>query len=186
MVASPAVPLPVPSTPVPVTLVLGGARSGKSRLAEGLLAHASQRTYLATAEAGDAEMAARIADHRTRRGTGWITLEEPLELVPALARATAGGGAVLVDCLTLWLGNLLGAGREVGAEGDRLVAALPRLAGPVVLVSNEVGLGIVPDNALARAFRDEAGRLHQAIAAIAQRVYWVAAGLPLILKDQPA
>jgi adenosylcobinamide kinase/adenosylcobinamide-phosphate guanylyltransferase len=186
MVASPAVSPPVPSTLVPVTLVLGGARSGKSGLAEGLLSGEARRTYLATAEAGDAEMAARIADHRARRGPGWTTLEEPLELVPALARATAGGGAVLVDCLTLWLGNLLGAGRDAAAEGDRLVAALPGLAGPVVLVSNEVGLGIVPDNALARAFRDEAGRLHQAIAAVAQRVLFVAAGLPLILKDQPA
>ncbi|MFO1056769.1 MAG: bifunctional adenosylcobinamide kinase/adenosylcobinamide-phosphate guanylyltransferase [Dongiaceae bacterium] len=177
---------PVTSPLVPITLVLGGARSGKSRLAEGLLAEAPRRTYLATAEAGDAEMAARIADHRARRGPGWTTLEEPLELVPALAVATAGGGAVLVDCLTLWLANLLGAGRDAAAEGDRLAAALPGLAGPVVLVSNEVGLGIVPDNALARAFRDQAGRLHQAVAAVAQRVLLVAAGLPLTLKDQPA
>jgi adenosylcobinamide kinase/adenosylcobinamide-phosphate guanylyltransferase len=181
MVASPS-----HSPLVPITLVLGGARSGKSRLAEGLLADAFPRTYLATAEAGDAEMAARIADHRARRGAGWTTLEEPLELVPALARATAGGGAVLVDCLTLWLANLLGSGRDPAAEGDRLAAALPGLAGPVVLVSNEVGLGIVPDNALARAFRDQAGRLHQAVAAVAQRVLFVAAGLPLTLKDQQA
>jgi adenosylcobinamide kinase/adenosylcobinamide-phosphate guanylyltransferase len=180
MIDSPAAP-PL----VPITLVLGGARSGKSRLAEGLLAGARSRTYLATAEAGDAEMAARIADHRARRGPGWSTLEEPLELVPALARATEAGGAVLVDCLTLWLANLLGDGRDPAAEGDRLVAALPGLPGPVVLVSNEVGLGIVPDNALARAFRDQAGRMHQAVAAVAQRVLWVAAGLPLTLKDQP-
>jgi adenosylcobinamide kinase/adenosylcobinamide-phosphate guanylyltransferase len=167
----------------PVTLVLGGARSGKSRFAEGLLADASPRTYLATAEPGDAEMAARIAAHRARRGAGWTTVEAPLELVPALRRATAAGGGVLVDCLTLWLANLLAAGRDPAAAGDALVDALAELPGRTVLVSNEVGLGIVPDNALARAFRDHAGRLHQAMAAVAPRVYWVAAGLPLLLKD---
>ena len=172
-----------PPGPAPVTFVLGGARSGKSRFAEGLLAGASPRTYLATAEAGDAEMAARIADHRARRGAGWRTLEAPLDLVPALARATAGGGAVLVDCLTLWLSNLMAAGRDPAAAGEALVAALPALPGTTVLVSNEVGLGIVPDNALAREFRDRAGWLHQAVAGVAQRVYWVAAGLPLLLKD---
>jgi len=167
----------------PVTLVLGGARSGKSRFAEGLLADAARRTYLATAAAGDAEMAARIAAHRARRGAGWTTLEEPLELVPALRRATAAGGAVLVDCLTLWLANLLAAGHDPAAAGAALVEALPALPGRTVLVSNEVGLGIVPDNALAREFRDRAGGLHQAVAAVAQRVYWVAAGLPMLLKD---
>ena len=170
----------------PVTLVLGGARSGKSRFAEGLLAGAAPRTYLATAEAGDAEMAARIAQHRARRGDGWTTLEAPLDLVPALRSATASGGGVLVDCLTLWLANLLAAGRDPAAAGGALVEALARLPGRVVLVSNEVGLGIVPDNALARAFRDQAGWLHQAVAAVAQRVYWVAAGLPLLLKDTVA
>jgi adenosylcobinamide kinase/adenosylcobinamide-phosphate guanylyltransferase len=167
---------------VPVTLVLGGARSGKSRFAEGLLDGAS-RTYLATAEPGDAEMAARIAAHRARRGDGWATVEEPLELVPALRRSATAGGGVLVDCLTLWLANLLAAGRDPGAAAGALVEALPDLPGEIVLVSNEVGLGIVPDNALARAFRDHAGGLHQAVAAVAQRVYWVAAGLPLLMKD---
>jgi adenosylcobinamide kinase/adenosylcobinamide-phosphate guanylyltransferase len=167
----------------PVTLVLGGARSGKSRFAEGLLANAAPRTYLATAEPGDAEMAARIAAHRARRGAGWTTLEAPLELVPALRRASAAGGGVLVDCLTLWLANLLAAGRDPAAAGTALVEALPALSGRTVLVSNEVGLGIVPDNVLARAFRDHAGWLHQAIAAVAQRVYWVAAGQPVLLKD---
>jgi adenosylcobinamide kinase/adenosylcobinamide-phosphate guanylyltransferase len=167
---------------VPITLVLGGARSGKSRFAEGLLDGAS-RTYLATAEPGDAEMAARIAAHRARRGDGWTTVEEPLELVPALRRSATEGGGVLVDCLTLWLANLLAAGRDPGAAGRVLVEALPQLPGEIVLVSNEVGLGIVPDNALARAFRDHAGGLHQAVAAVAQRVYWVAAGLPLLMKD---
>jgi adenosylcobinamide kinase / adenosylcobinamide-phosphate guanylyltransferase len=170
-------------SPVPITLVLGGARSGKSRFAEGLLAEAVPRSYLATAEPGDAEMAARIAAHRLRRGGGWVTVEEPLELVPALRRTATAGGGVLVDCLTLWLANLLGAGRDPAAAGRALAEALPALPGRVVLVSNEVGLGIVPDNALARAFRDHAGGLHQAIAAVAQRVYWVAAGLPLLMKD---
>jgi len=167
----------------PVTLVLGGARSGKSRFGESLLAGASRRTYLATAAAGDEEMAARIAEHRRRRGPGWTTVEAPLELALALSDATAGGGAVLLDCLTLWLSNLLAAGRDPAAAGAALIALLPRLTGPAVLVSNEVGLGIVPATQLGRDFRDHAGRLNQAVAEAAQRVYWVAAGLPLLLKD---
>lgn len=167
-----------------VTLVLGGARSGKSRFAENLLAaHPSGRVYLATAEAGDAEMAERIRRHRARRGAGWATLEVPIELAPALETAALDGSAVLVDCLTLWLSNLMAAGRDVAGEADRLVATLARLRGPAVLVSNEVGLGIVPDNALAREFRDHAGLLHQAVAKTADRVYFIAAGLPLLLKD---
>jgi adenosylcobinamide kinase/adenosylcobinamide-phosphate guanylyltransferase len=167
-----------------VTLVLGGARSGKSRFAEGLVArHPGRRVYLATAEAQDAEMAERIRLHRARRGAGWSTVEEPLDLAPALVEAARDGSAVLVDCLTLWLSNLMGAGRNPSDEMSRLVADLPRLGGPVVFVSNEVGLGIVPDNALARAFRDAAGRLHQAVAEAADRVCFVAAGLPLTLKD---
>ena len=169
----------------PVTLVLGGARSGKSRFAEQLVsAHPGRRVYLATAEAGDAEMAERIRQHQDRRGADWTTIEAPLELADALA--TANSAAVLVDCLTLWLSNLMGAGRDPAAETSRLVAELPRLRGPVVFVSNEVGLGIVPDNALARSFRDAAGRLHQAVAEAADRVYFVAAGLPLLLKDNTA
>jgi len=168
------------------TLVLGGARSGKSRFAEGLIdAHPGRRVYLATAEAGDAEMAARIRAHRERRGDAWHTVEEPLELVGALTREAVAGAVVLVDCLTLWVSNLMAADRDVAAATSDLIDALPRLDGVVVLVSNEVGLGIVPDNALARAFRDHAGCLHQAIAATVGSVYFVAAGIPLCLKDAP-
>jgi len=168
----------------PVTLVLGGARSGKSRHAETLVeAQPGACIYLATAEPGDEEMAERIRRHRARRGTRWETLEEPLDLSGALRRAARPDGAVLVDCLTLWLSNLLGAARDVGAETQRLVAALPELAGPVVFVSNEVGLGIVPEGALARAFVDHAGRLHQTLAGAAQSVLFMAAGLPLALKS---
>jgi len=171
----------------PVTLVLGGARSGKSAHAEALVeAQPGACLYLATAEAGDAEMAERIARHRARRGSRWSTLEEPLALVPALQAAARPEAAVLVDCLTLWLSNLLFAERDPLAETAALVEALPGLAGPVVFVSNEVGLGIVPDNALARRFRDEAGRLNQAVAAAAQSVVFLAAGLPLALKGPPA
>lgn len=167
-----------------ITLVLGGQRSGKSRHAEALVAgHGGPCCYIATAEAGDAEMAARIAAHRARRGDAWTTVEAPLALAAALRQVAPGAGAVLVDCLTLWLSNLLAAGRDPAAEGDRLIAALPALAGPVVFVSNEVGLGVVPDNALARAFVDHAGRLHQDLAAAAQSVVYVTAGLPVPLKS---
>lgn len=138
--------------------------------------------YLATAQALDAEMAARIARHRAERGRDWTTIEEPLELAAALERGARAGQPILVDCLTLWLSNLMGAGRGVEAEIARLLAALKVLPAPVVFVSNEVGLGIVPDNALARAFRDEAGRLNQAVAAAADRVVFLVAGLPLALK----
>ncbi len=172
------------STALPrVTLVLGGVRSGKSRHAETLVREAGGGIYLATAQALDAEMAARIARHRAERGAGWITIEEPLELADALARHAQGGRPVLVDCLTLWLSNLMGAQRAIAHEVGQLLTALQAVRGPVVLVSNEVGLGIVPDNALARAFRDEAGRLNQAVARVADRVVFLAAGLPLVLKD---
>jgi len=166
------------------TLVLGGARSGKSAYAEGLIrAAAPLATYLATAEAGDGEMAARIAQHRTQRGAGWDTVEEPLDLVGTLVRVARPDRPVLVDCLTLWLSNLMFAERDIAAEAARLATCLGDLAGPVVLVSNEVGQGIVPDNALARAFRDHAGRLHQTVAAVANRVVFVTAGLPMMLKS---
>ncbi len=167
----------------PLTLVLGGARSGKSRYAEGLLADWSgTRIYLATAEAGDAEMQARIRHHRERRGEAWMTIEEPLELAAALVREAQGGRAVLVDCLTLWLSNITLAERDIEAEAAALIAALGRCAGPIVLVSNEVGQGIVPENPLARRFRDDAGRLHQEVARVADRVVLVTAGLAQILK----
>jgi adenosylcobinamide kinase / adenosylcobinamide-phosphate guanylyltransferase len=167
-----------------VTLVLGGARSGKSRFAELLVAsHDGGHAYVATAEAGDGEMAERIRRHRARRDPAWKTTEEPIDLPRALKTATADGSAALVDCLTLWLSNLMAAGHDVESRTATLIQGLPRLRGPVVFVSNEVGLGIVPDNALARAFRDQAGELHQAIAAAADRVYFVTASLPQLLKD---
>jgi adenosylcobinamide kinase/adenosylcobinamide-phosphate guanylyltransferase len=168
----------------PLTLVLGGARSGKSRLAERLAIASGRALYLATATPGDAEMAARIREHQARRGASWQTIEEPFDLADTLAAHAAPGRPVLVDCLTLWLANLMAAERDIAAETRRLVEALPGLAGPVVFVSNEVGLGIVPDNALARRFRDDAGRLHQEIAGVAALVLFVAAGLPLALKGR--
>jgi len=167
-----------------VTLVLGGARSGKSRHAERLVeaARTAASTYIATAEAGDAEMAARIADHRARRGRLWHTVEAPLDLAAAVAAHAAPDRPVLVDCLTLWLSNLLLAGRVAEHEAEILCGALRRAGGPVVLVANEVGLGLVPETPLGRRFRDEAGRLNQRVAALADRVVFVAAGLPLMLK----
>jgi len=168
-----------------LVLVLGGARSGKSVYAEGLVrAVAGARgaaLYLATAEPGDGEMRRRIARHRDRRGKNWRTLETPLGIAAAIADAHA---PMLVDCLTLWLSNLMFAKRDIDAETQALLGALEKRRAPVVLVSNEVGLGIVPDNKLARDFRDHAGRLHQAVAAIATDVVFVAAGLPLALKGK--
>ena len=166
-----------------LTLVLGGARSGKSRYAEALVeAGAAEALYLATAEPLDDEMKARVAAHRARRGPCWTTLEAPLALAATLAASARPLRPVLVDCLTLWLSNLFQAGRDVAAETDALAAVLPHLAGPAVLVANEVGLGIVPDNRLAREFRDAAGRLNREVAARCDRVVFIAAGLPLALK----
>ena len=166
--------------------MLGGARSGKSAHAEQLIERATgPGLYLATAEPGDAEMAARIQRHRERRGDRWTTLEVPLELADALKKEARPDRPVLVDCLTLWLGNLMQAGRDPATERVRLTEALTGLAGPVVLVSNEVGLGIVPDNELARRFRDEAGRLNQEVAAIADHVLFLAAGVAMELKHGP-
>ena len=168
----------------PVTLVLGGARSGKSRYAERLVETvASGGTYCATAEAGDAEMAARIAAHRARRGPFWHTVEAPLALAPVIASEARGERLLLVDCLTLWLSNLLLAGRPVAEETAALCAALRLAAGSVVLVANEVGLGLVPETPIGRQFRDAAGRLNQEVAVLADRVVFIAAGLPLVLKE---
>jgi adenosylcobinamide kinase/adenosylcobinamide-phosphate guanylyltransferase len=165
----------------PLTLILGGARAGKSRFAEELIERiARPALYVATAEPGDDEMRTRIAAHRARRGDHWSTVEEPLELVNILLAETAR--PVLIDCLTLWLSNLMGAKRDVGFESERLLSILPKAQTPVVMVANEVGLGIVPDNAMARDFRDHAGRLNQRIAQLAQRGVFMVAGLPLALK----
>ena len=166
-----------------LTLVLGGVRSGKSREAERrVLASGLEPVYLATAEALDTEMAARIAAHRARRGPAWRTVEEPLDLAGALAREAAGGRACLVDCLTLWLTNLMVRERRIEAELDRLIGVLPHLPGALVLVSNEVGQGVVPTAAMARAFVDHAGRLHQRIAEQADAVVLMTAGLAHRLK----
>lgn len=165
----------------PLTLVIGGARSGKSRLAERLIeASGRPRVYVATAEAWDDEMRARIAEHRDRR-EGWVTVEAPQDVAGALAEVQPGC-AVLVDCATLWLTNRMLAGADLGAEGEELLAALGACASPVVVVTNEVGQGIVPDNAMARAFRDAQGRLNQGLAGQAGLVVLAVAGLPLAVK----
>lgn len=163
-----------------LTLVLGGARSGKSRFAEGLARqHGGPRTYIATAEAFDDEMRQRIAKHREQRaGDGWVTIEATLDPASVLPR----DGLVLLDCVTVWLGNLMHHGRDLRAEVAKLCAALEACPAEVILVSNEVGLSIVPENAMARRFRDEQGLANQALAAIADNVYFIAAGLPLKLK----
>ena len=165
-----------------LTFILGGARSGKSALAEReVTALPAPWHYIATAQAWDDEMRARIDAHRARRGDGWVTHDAPLDL-PGTLRALPPDAPVLIDCLTLWLTNHLLAENDLGAQTDALLAALGAHPGPVWAVSTETGLGIVPDNALARRFRDEAGILHQRIAAQAGRVLFVAAGLALTLK----
>lgn len=168
-----------------ITLILGGARSGKSRHAEDLVERSGlNKLYLATGEALDAEMSERIAHHRDRRGVGWTTIEEPLAVAARLLQISSPDAVVLVDCLTLWLSNLMHAGRIIGDEIDRLERALAELSGPVVFVTNEVGLGIVPEHPLARSFRDHQGRLNQRIAAAADHVDFIAAGLPIVLKHR--
>jgi adenosylcobinamide kinase/adenosylcobinamide-phosphate guanylyltransferase len=176
-------------------LILGGARSGKSRHAEELARDSGLAvTIIVTAEALDAEMRARIRRHQRDRPAQWRTVEAPLALAEALRRRAAGGRCIVVDCLTLWLGNLL-AGSDalplpldadalprLQAERAALLDTLPRLPGEILLVANEVGLGLVPQTPLGRLFRDEAGRLNQALAAVCERVSFVAAGLPLRLK----
>ena len=163
------------------TLVLGGARSGKSRYAEGLItALPPPWVYVATAEAGDDEMAERIRAHQACRSADWRTLEAPRDLVPALAACK--NVPVLIDCLTLWLSNLMLAEADIDAEIERLEKALAAAVAPVVMVANEVGSGIVPDHPLGRRFRDLHGSLNQRIAAGADRVVLMVAGLPLALK----
>ena len=163
-------------------LITGGARSGKSVIAETkALSFGPRAVYIATAELRDAEMAERIAAHQARRGAEWLTHAEAFDLVGAL-KATDGQGPRLVDCLTLWLSNLMLAGRDWHADGQALVTALPRQTDPVVFVTNEVGGGIVPDNKLARDFRDAAGLLNQWVAAAADEVILAVAGLPVKVK----
>ena len=167
------------------TLILGGARSGKSALAE-CLARASgdDVTYIATSRAGDGEMSARIAHHRAQRPAHWHTVEEALLLADAIRSACSAGRTVLVDCLTLWLTNLLLGEADLAAASEALVAALADAPGPVVLVSNEVGFGIVPDNALARRFRDAQGMLNQRLARVCDATDLVVAGLPMRLSGE--
>jgi adenosylcobinamide kinase / adenosylcobinamide-phosphate guanylyltransferase len=165
-----------------VTLVLGGARSGKSRFAESL-AH-GEKHYIATAQAFDDEMRARIAKHKEQRGAGWVTHEEQFGLARKLADVDGAGRFVLVDCLTLWLSNLLLGERDWEGPANALTQMLPRMKADVVLVSNEVGLSIVPANALGRQFRDAQGILNQRVAAVSEAVMFMAAGLPLALKGQ--
>ena len=167
-----------------LTLILGGARSGKSRHAQHLAETSGLPvTVIATAQARDAEMAARIARHRAERPVDWQTVEEPLHLAQALQQAAGKGRYVLVDCLTLWLMNLLEAGEAVFAhERAALLSLLPTLAGEIVFVSNEIGLGVIPLGELSRRFVDEAGWLNQDAARLADNVSFIAAGLPLALK----
>jgi adenosylcobinamide kinase/adenosylcobinamide-phosphate guanylyltransferase len=167
------------------TLILGGARSGKSALAERLAGDSGREVvYVATAQAHDDEMHARIAHHRGRRPAHWHCVEEPLALAEALRRHAREDRCLLVDCLTLWLSNLLIDPQPARFERERdaLLDTLPALPGELLLVSNEVGLGIVPMGALSRRFVDEAGRLHQSIATQCERVLFVTAGLPIALK----
>jgi adenosylcobinamide kinase / adenosylcobinamide-phosphate guanylyltransferase len=167
--------------------VLGGARSGKSAYAQRLAeTYGPQRLYLATAQPEDDEMAERIARHRADRGEGWATLEEPLEVAEALGAEARTSRVVVVDCLTLWLSNVMLVGREPGAAIARLSEAIRALAGPAILVSNEVGLGIVPEHRLGRDFRDWQGRANRKIAEACEAAVFVAAGLPVQLKPAPA
>ncbi|MCW1383730.1 bifunctional adenosylcobinamide kinase/adenosylcobinamide-phosphate guanylyltransferase [Novosphingobium sp. KCTC 2891] len=166
-------------------LVLGGARSGKSRYAQKRIEACGARlAYIATAEARDDEMVDRIAQHRRDRGPRWQTIEAPLDLPRAIETASRDADALLVDCLTLWLSNLMLADHDIPGARDALIRAVGSCSVPLALVANEVGLGIVPDNALARRFRDEAGWLNQTLADAADEVVFLAAGLPMQLKGR--
>ena len=169
-------------------LILGGARSGTSALAERLARESDLAvTYIATATAGDGEMTERIAHHRARRPAVWKLAEEPLRLASVMAAHAAPDSCLIVDCLTLWMNNLLAVADEnlFRREREALLETLPNLPGRILLVSNEVGMGIVPLGELSRRFCDEAGRLHQDLAQVCDRVVFVAAGLPLVLKGNP-
>lgn len=171
------------SDPSRATLVFGGARSGKSRFAEDLAIRSGlQKIYVATGAAHDSEMSDRILAHKQQRGDTWTTIEEQIDLVGVLSEECKPGSVVLVDCLTLWLSNLIFADRDLGEESNALCEAISVLQGPCIFVSNEVGMGIVPENRLSRSFRDAQGRLNQDIAQVTDQVVFVAAGLPLRLK----
>ena len=168
-----------------VSLILGGARSGKIRLGETIVEGIDRGAiYIATAQAYDDEMRRRIATHQERRGNQWRTEEVPLNLGPALLDLFPGAKPILIDCLTLWLSNILLAERDVESEIADLVDILPQRNAPLVMVSNETGLGIVPDNALGRRYRDLSGIMNQEIARVADNVIFVAAGLPLVMKGR--
>jgi adenosylcobinamide kinase/adenosylcobinamide-phosphate guanylyltransferase len=164
-------------------LITGGARAGKSRYAERLMkARPARHAVIATGTAGDEEMAERIARHRAERDPTWEVIEQPISVRSAIRNAARPDRIVLVDCLTLWISNLMAEQREIDIEMQGLVGTLQNAAGPVIVVSNEVGLGIVPDNALARAFRDNLGRANQVVAATADCAVFMAAGIPIVLK----
>jgi adenosylcobinamide kinase / adenosylcobinamide-phosphate guanylyltransferase len=166
-----------------ISLVLGGARSGKSQFAENLAITGNKnRIYLATSQAYDSEMQQRIDQHKTDRGAGWTTVEEQLDICKILVQSCAPDTVILVDCLTLWVTNLMMAEADISKAFVALCTLIPSLNGDVIFVSNEVGQGIVPDNAMARQFRDHAGRLHQQLAACADDVYFITAGLSQRLK----
>ena len=169
------------------SLILGGARSGKSSYAEQMVeGQGGPCLYVATARIWDDEMADRIDEHKERRGDQWTTFEEPLNLVQCLKSIQRPDGIILVDCLTLWVTNLMMEGRDPDVEGAQLVASLAELSCPVVLVSNEVGLGIVPMDKMSRDFRDYAGRLHQCLAAVVPSVTFMVSGLPMQVKPSVA
>ncbi len=165
-----------------VSLILGGAKSGKSKYAEDLTSNYGNRLYIATAEARDGEMKDRIKAHQKQRGTTWQTIEEPLNIKGHLEAQHEPNSVILVDCMTMWLSNLFEQNCNIETETNLLLKALPNCSADVILVSNELGLSIVPENALARKFRDEQGILNQKLAKVANNVVFIAAGLPINLK----
>lgn len=165
-----------------VSLILGGAKSGKSKYAEDLSANYENRLYIATAEARDEEMKDRIKAHQKQRGSNWQTIEEPLNIKDHLAAQHKPNSVILVDCMTIWLSNLFEHNCNIETETNLLLKTLPNCSADVIMVSNEVGLSIVPENALARKFRDEQGILNQKLAKVANNVVFIAAGLPINLK----
>ena len=166
------------------TLILGGARSGKSLFAENILKNYEQKTYLATAVARDSEMKKRVEKHRARRGPSWQTIEESIDITNVISTHGEKGVPLLLDCLTLWAMNLLSAGYDYKQEVKRLLDTLEKTARPVVMVSNEIGLGVIPENDVARLFVDLQGNVNQVAALASDRVIFVTAGLPLVMKDQ--